>query len=71
MNAPECPGPNCPCCSGEYCRSHTPLSIPCDCDTADRHAAPIVCLTCGASIIYTTVRVCDECFHYPINKGAA
>jgi hypothetical protein len=33
----ECPGPDCPSCSGEHCDVH--LDDPCDCDVVERHAS--------------------------------
>lgn len=33
----ECPGPDCPSCSGEYCDIH--FHDPCDCDVVARHAS--------------------------------
>jgi len=36
---PECPGPECSRCSGEYCDVH--ITDPCDCDVAERHANDI------------------------------
>lgn len=35
---PECPGPDCQMCSGEYCERH--FNDPCECDTAQRHFRP-------------------------------
>lgn len=35
---PTCPGPDCPECSGENCRTHG--KDPCDCDVMQRHEAP-------------------------------
>ena len=32
---PECPGPECMLCTGEYCAIHT--IYPCDCDCLERH----------------------------------
>lgn len=34
---PECPGPDCKACNGEWCDRHSPLRQPCDCDVLDRH----------------------------------